>query len=314
MAGNLLPLSLHYTFEQKVSNFPDNLYDFNEGDNITTLMKILLGNGGTGQLNNLQLIARLAQQNIEFSNLDTILGLILQVKRQSSEIYSFATNPFIDQLTDTQWQEIVRKDAAYRERLLGAAEAFQTGATLWGILTLCEALTQMKFYIVESWRTPGYGRAGVDSQYEIVLMPLLDGTFWTFDQGKAYAILNVIQQMLPSQFIISFGTGTQTMTSVPMYNTTPTAPYSEYFQLIPTVNSNLISPPGFIEAGAATRYWVKNSQNNIAPFFAHLQTQEISIDLTGNITSVTSTDATGDAANSVALPALQITSTVYGAQ
>jgi len=320
MAGNAFPINLHSTFEQKVKNFPDNLYYFNEGDNITTLMKILLGNSGTGQLQNLQVVARLGQQHIEFDNLDVIMGLILQVKRASTEIYSFATNPFIDQLSSTQWQEVISKDASYRERLLGAAEAFQAGVTLWGILTLCEALTQFKFYVVESWRTPNYGRQtlGVNPAQEIVLIPLIDGTLWKqWDQNQAQLILGAIQKLLPANFIISFGQPITSFTPVPLSNVDTALGYSEYFNLERTANTTQINTPVNVQPESSTRYWVKNNGNgNLAPYFAHLQTQEIEIDLTGNIVYANSTDSNGNGLplDSVAKPSVSITSTVYGAQ
>jgi len=319
MAGNILPLKLHSTFEQKISNFPDDLYNFNDGDNLTKLMKILLGNSGTGQLNNLQVAARIGQQNIEFSNLDNILGQILDVKRTSPDIYSFATNPFIDQLTDTQWQEVIHKDASYRERLLGAAEAFQNGAVLWAIVSLCESLTGVRFYVVESWRTPGYSprSATINPGQEVVLIPIIDKSgFFTWDQSKVYYILSVIKKILPSNFIITFASPLQNMQQVTLSNVSTAATNSEYFHLSAVVNSNQINTPATIMPGAESRYWVKNNSNNVAPFFAHLQTQEALIDLTGNIVNVTSTDANGNgpATNSVAPPSLQVTSTIYGSQ
>ena len=320
MTGNLFPISPHSTLAQKVLNFPDDVYNFNQGDNLTKLMTILLGNSGTGQLSNIQTVARLGQQNIEYSNLDNILGEIMQVKRASSEIYSFATNPFIDQLLDSQWQEIYSKDSSYRERLLGAAEAFQNGAVLWAIITLCEALSGLKFYAVESWRTPGYGRSSINSGQEVVLIPLTDGSFFTWDQSKAYYILDVINRIIPSNFIISFGSPTVTMTKVPLSNVTVSgsepAGYSEYFHLQTTVTTSQMNTPGVLQAGAGTRYWIKNNTTNVAPYFAHLQTQEIIIDSTGNITNVVASDTNGSgpASNSVAIPTLQVTSTVYGAQ
>lgn len=315
MAGNIFPVSPHSTFVKKVQNFPEELYNFNDSDDLTTLMKILLGNSGTGQLNNLQLVARLGQQVIEFSNLDTILGIILNLKRSSSEIYSFATNPFIDQLSDSQWQEVITKDASYRERLLGAAESFQAGATAWAVVTLCEAITQMEFYAVESWRTSGYGRTGVDKGQEIVLIPLIDNaSFFTWDQSKANTILNVISKIVPSQFIISFGTPKQTFTNTPFSYVATSGGYSEYFHLTITVNSSSISTPSTIQPGASTRYWIKNNGNSVAPHFAHLQTQEISIDLTGNISNVVSTDVVGMPSDSVSNPSIKVTSTMYGNQ
>jgi len=315
MPANILPISLHSTFIQKVANFPDNVYNFNEGDNLTTLMKILLGNSGTGQLNNLQLVARLGQQNIEFSNLDNILGIILQVQRQSSEIYSFATNPFIDQLTASQWQEVLSKDASYRERLLSAAEAFQIGATAWGLMTLCEGLTGIKFYVVESWRTPGYGRSGINTSEEIVLIPLIDNAgVFTWNQGKAQAVLSSINKIMPCNFVVSFGNPIVAFNNVPLTNVSTASGYSNYFFLQPTINTTQVTPPTNPTPGSSTRYWVKNNASSVAPYFAHLQTQEISIDLTGSIVSITTSDLSSYASKSVANPSMQVTSTVYGAQ
>ena len=322
MAGNLFAKKLHSTFTQKVSNFPDNLYYFNDSDNLTTLMKILLGNGGTGQLQNLQIVAQLGQQHIEFSNLDQIMGLILQVRRLSSEIYSFATNPFIDQLNENNWQEITRKDASYRERLLGAAEAFQTGSSLWGVLTLCEAITQVKFYALESWRTPGYGRqsSGINPAQEIVLIPISDtttasGGLFNWDQGQANALLSSIGQIVPSNFVISFGAPVKNLTAITPKAVTASG-YSEYFYLQPVINGTQINTPGNIQPGSATRYWIENNTTTSAPYFAHLQTQENIIDLTGNVASVVvnGNNPGGNPANSLSLPSIQVTSTVYGAQ
>jgi hypothetical protein len=334
MAGNTFPVNLHSTFSEKVRNFPDDIYNFNDGDNLTTLMKILLGNSGTGQLRNLQIAAKISQQYLEYSNLDYILGQILNVQRISPEIYSFATNPFIDQLTDSQWQEVRIKDSNYRERLLGAAEAFQTGCTLWGIKTLCEALTGLKFYVVESWRTPGYGRSttysgsdtssvagnypGVlDPAQEIVLIPILDstnnsGTF-TWDQSKKQAILQSIYLIGFANFSFSFGAPIQNLTQYPLSYVVASG-YSENFLLQPTVTSNLINTPSTIAPGAGTRYWIKNNTNNIAPYFSHLQTQEETIDMTGNIISANVSDLSSYISSSIANPSLQVTSTVYGAQ
>ena len=320
MSGNMFPISPHSTLAQKVRNFPDAIYKFNEGDNLTTLMRILLGNSGTGQLNNIQTIARLGQTNIEYSNIDNIMGQILQIKRASSEIYSFATNPFIDQLLESQWQQIHEKDASYRERLLGAAEAFQNGAILWAILNLCESLAGIKFYAVESWRTPGFGRTGINPGQEVVLIPLVDGSLFTWDQSKAYYILDVINRILPTNFIVSFGAPINTMTPILLSETTVSGQqplgYSEYFYLQPTVTTTQINTPGNIQPGSLSRYWMKNNVPTVSPYFSHLQTQETIIDLTGNIINVLGTDNNGNGpfSDSVALSSLQISATLYGAQ
>lgn len=315
MAGNLVPSDPHATFIQKVSNFPDNLYSFDDNNNITTLMKILLGNSGTGQLRNIQTVARLSQQHIEFSNLDSILGVILNISRISPEIYSFSTNPFIDQLTSDQWDEVNSKDSKYRERLLGAAEAFQTGATVWSIMTLCQAMSGIKFYVTESWRTPGLGRAGINTNREIVLIPILDtaGTVFTWDQSKARAILSAATKIIGTNLIVSFGTPVYNLVNVAL-STASGTDTSECFLMQPKVISNTLVTPANIQTGSHTRYWLTPGQESTAPFFAHLQSQEVSIDVTGNIINVNSTDNTGVPYSAVAAPSLQVTSTVYGGQ
>lgn len=315
MAGNLFPIILHPTFDQKVQNFPDDIYNFDTNDNLTLLMKTMLGNAGTGQLSMLQTVARLIQQNVEFSNLDTILGSILNIKRLSSEIYSFSTNPFIDQLTVNNWQEISRKDASYRERLLGAAEAFQLGATVWGILTLAEAITQIPFTVVESWKTPNLGRFG-SLTTEVVLVPTIDdGGKVTWTQDKANALLQVMGLLLPSNFVVSFGTPQALLKDVTAVWASATEGYSENFYMQRTVQASNINNPAVIQPGSSTRYWLQNSTTITAPVFAHLQTQEKVINLTRNINSVTLTgDSTALPQDSLSSPSLSITATVYGAQ
>jgi len=319
MSGNLFSIDPHSTLAQKVKNFPENVYSFNEGDNLTTLMTILLGNSGTGQLKNLQTAARIGQQYIEYSNLDTILGDILHVSRVSNEIYSFPTNPFLDQLTDAQWQEVIHKDAAYRERLLGTSEAYQIGPTLWGVLTLAEALTQLNFYVVESWRTSGYGRNGVNKNQEIVLIPMSDtvsgtGGLFNWDQSKVNAILNSIQSLTYGNFEISFAKNPIKTFSQVSGTYVAASGYSEYYHLPKVVSANTINTPSNIPAGGSTRYWLSNNSNNLAPYFSHLQTQEISIDVTGNISSASTSDLSELISNSIAPSSLSVTATIYGAQ
>jgi len=317
MSGNLIPLALHNTFQQKISNFPEDVYDFNEGDNLTTLMKTLLGNSGTGQLATLQTVARLGQQQLEFSNLDAIMGAILDVRRLSTEAYSFATNPFIDQLNFNQWQEVLNKDSSYRERLLSAAEGFQLGSTVWGIMTLCEAATGIHFRVLESWRTPGVSsRPGLASNStEVVLVPILDDSgLFTWDQGKAREVLRLVTRVIPINFVVSFGTPITLLTQVPLHYVTSNS-YSEFFHLSKTVSAGNLSAPGTTLPGSNTRYWLQsNVAGQLAPTFAHLTTQEGILDLTGNIGSVTSSDSSSNPEKSISLISVNINSTVYGNQ
>lgn len=137
--------------------------------------------------------------------------------------------------------------------------------------------------------------------------------FWTWDQSKKNTILNTLTNFTFENFVISFGNPIETFTQyAPTY--TAASGYSEYFYLQTTVEANGLNPPGIIQPGAGSRYWLRSNAATVAPYFAHLQAQEATIDMTGNINFVSSSDVTGFPENSVAIPSLQITSTVYGAQ
>jgi len=316
MPGNIFAITLHPTFEQKVSNFPDDVYAFNNFDNLTLLMKTLLGHAGTGQLSMLQTAARLNQQTIEFSDLDNILGLVVGLQRAASEVYSFATNPFIDQLNYTQWQEVNRKDASYRERLIGAAEALQLGATVWGIQVLAEAVTGVPFTVVESWRTPNLGRFSSLST-EVVLVPILDtGATVTLTQDETNQLLRTIGSLLPANFVASVAKSPKTLlTNVTASWVSAKEGYSENFFMNRVVQANGVNTSSVQQPGSSTRYWVQNSTPTTAPVFAHLQSQEKIIDSTRNISSVTvSGSAVANPQDSLANPQLTVGATVYGGQ
>jgi hypothetical protein len=118
---------------------------------------------------------------------------------------------------------------------------------------------------------------------------------------------------MPTSFKISFGSPIKNFTQTSGSYVSASG-YSEFFYLQPNVSTTTINTPANIQPGASTRYWVKNNVSNLAPNFAHLVTQEISIDLTGSVISVNGTDPTGNPSNSVATPSMSVTSTIYGAQ
>src|ERR1035437_4201937 len=127
------PLSLPQTLPWKVRNFPDDVYNFNPTDNLTQLMGIILGAAGTGQLDLIFTAARINQENLEFSELDNILGVLLNTRRLVSEMYNTTNNPFTDQLSIENWEDVISKDSAYRERLNGVSSFLLQGATPIGL-------------------------------------------------------------------------------------------------------------------------------------------------------------------------------------
>ena len=166
MAGNVFPISLNQTLLWKVRNFPDDIYNFDPQDNLTILMSILLGNAGVGQLSMVQTAARINQQNLEFSDIERVLGNILGLPRLPSETYTLATNPFRDQLLVQEWADILSTDAQYRGRLDGSAYSRMLGATPMGLKSMADITAGTRAKMVEVWNTP---TAIVSSNYTVTV-------------------------------------------------------------------------------------------------------------------------------------------------
>ena len=339
MAGKIIPLSLNQTLGWKVRNFPDDVYDFNSQDKLTILMSVLLGHAGTGQLTSAQIAAKLNQQNMEFSDLDNILGQMLGAPRLVSEIYSLSTNPFIDQLTRSTWQDVITKDSDYRERLIGIASAYLKGGTVFGIQKVAEATSSLQFRVIEAWQTVASGAvtpttivSGVTTRgfasNEILLMPNVPSDL-QFSTDTRYQTLKAATNLKPAGSIVTVTSGINGFSN-PM-NYTVISGNSQFFSFDRVVTANNINPPAnsynISDISYAGRYWLQNSKTVQAPHFAHLQSQEGSIDVTENISTVFVTPTTTysglpqfaplptySTSDPLGAPILSITSTIYGAQ
>jgi Putative peptidoglycan binding domain len=159
--GNIYTLALDTITSTKTSNFPEDVYNLNPTDNLTLLLKVLLGDAGAGQLTLAQTTASNTQNlsGIEFSDLDNIAGSLLGSARLSTEEYGVAVDPFQSQLLRTTWDTIQMADSSYRERLALMLTAINSGATVLGLTLLCEAILGNDVRIVEAWRAPFSGGA-----------------------------------------------------------------------------------------------------------------------------------------------------------
>jgi hypothetical protein len=328
MPGNSFPYSLAQTLLWKVRNFPDEAYNFNPEDNLTTLMGILLGPAGTGQMDLVQTSTRINQQHIEFSDLDTILGVLMDIPRLSSEIYSSNINPFRDQLDLTDWKDVWAKDANYRERLVGTINALLRGATTLGVQALVEATIQNKARVVENWTAAsgtmsdlGYSR-NLDGN-EIIIIPNAPSNLTPTVNDRA-SLINSSKKLIPTGAVVTVISGAvDNFINIPF---TSVSGSSEFFFYNRDVSATNVNPPSNVknspDYSVSSRYWLQNNKNVNAPFFAHLQSQESVINLTNNISTVqtSSLNSQGESVltTNTRLPIgyakTRITSTVYGAQ
>jgi len=342
--GNIISISINQTLLWKVRNFPNNVYNFDPQDNLTSLMKILLGNAGIGQLSALQVAARINQQNLEFSDLDNIMGTMLNTPRLSSEMYSTNTNPFIDQLTPINWDDVLTKDSDYRERLNGVAFSYLRGSTPFGLQSIAESTSGMKFRAIEVWNTTLSGTtiSGTNIQTrgfgnnETVLLPLVPSNL-NFTQALKLNVLNSLYNLNTTGSMVTVASGSNPFVQAPYSivsgtnNFTSSGTYtitsgnSQYFTLNRQVTANNINTPSYVNSSLdlsiTGRYWLVNNTKVQAPQFAHLETQEALIDVTQNISTMNVTPISSIGSPSTytvnaptSSATLSITSTAYGSQ
>lgn len=323
----IYPLNIPQTLPWKVRNFPDNVYNFNPTDNLTQLMNILLGSPGTGQLDRIYTAARINQENLEFSDLDNILGVLLNTRRLVTEMYGIPNNPFTDQITVANWEEVISKDSAYRERLNGVASSFLQGATPLGLRNIANATNSLENNIIEVWNVTTSGITISGTSYntrgfgvnETVIIPSVPGDL-SFNNDLQRDTLQSLYNLKPVGNIITIASGINPYNTL---NYTITSGNSEFFYLKRQVIANGINTPSLVaNTSVNSRYYLKNGENVEAPYFAHLLTEESVTDVTLNIPAVkviplSSLSSTGELPSytttlPIGDPSFQVTATIYG--
>ena len=155
MSANVFPINIDQNFLNKVQNFPEEVYSFNETNNLYALMNTLLGDSGAGQLTKLQTTAFNTQdlRGIEFTDLDQTIGFLTGIARKPSENYSSNINPFGQQLNRQTWDSVYSDDSEYRERLSLLLTAINNGATVLGLTLIAEAALGVPVRIIEKWKS-----------------------------------------------------------------------------------------------------------------------------------------------------------------
>jgi hypothetical protein len=326
------PLNLPQTLPWKVRNFPDDIYNFNPTDNLTQLMSILLGAAGTGQLDQIYTAARINQENLEFSDLDNILGVFLNTRRLVTEMYSTVSNPFTDQLSIDNWEDVISKDSAYRERLNGVSSALLQGATPLGLRSIANATNSLENNIIEVWNVTTSGVTISGTNYrtrgfgvnETVIIPQVPSDL-SFNNDLQRDTLQSLYNLKPAGNIVTIASGVNPYNNL---SYTVTSGNSEFFYLNRQVIANGINTPSSVSHTSNTtvssRYFLQNNVSVQAPHFAHLLAEESITDVTLNIATVaviplSSLSSTGELPGysttlPIGSPNLSVTATFYGNQ
>lgn len=175
--GMVLPDLATY---DRLSHFPEDLYDLRPESHLVRLLKALMGDSGAGQIRKRYLLAQLEQSlnSTHFYDLDRFYGALFGARRGISGSLPF--DPMENIATPDGWDEISTYDARFRERIVKLAKAITMGGTPMGMQAIAEALTGVECDIYEVWRQlDGLGSAGAGRTYNQV-----ESDFASYDAMK----------------------------------------------------------------------------------------------------------------------------------
>jgi hypothetical protein len=146
--------------EQRLANFPGEVWDLTPSSYLWRFMFALMGPAGAGQLRSRQQFARLATAvaGAHFYDLDAFYGAIFGATRNDAAALPVnpATgttfSPYTDVATQDGWDEIGSLDAVYRERVIQLARAVTLGGTVPGLQALAEAVLSCTCEVYETWK------------------------------------------------------------------------------------------------------------------------------------------------------------------
>lgn len=145
------PLLPPQRVDEMLAHFPDNVYDKRPESHLSRLLKVLLGESGTGQLRKRYTYAHLSQflATTHYQDLDTFFSGIFGLKRFIRE--SIDIDAYRDSALDSEWEAINAADASYRSRLSAFSAALSMAGTPSGLTMAANALLGHEVRIYETY-------------------------------------------------------------------------------------------------------------------------------------------------------------------
>jgi hypothetical protein len=272
----------HLTFEDKVRNFPPNVYRLEETDHLRNLLWVLLEDAGCGTLRRVQAHGQAAETlaGTVFGDLDAFFGQIFGLRRTGEESYDH--DPFSDPLTADEWAEVEAKDASYRERIDQFMQALMRGGTNEGIAMAAEAACGLPCQVIELWRLADSvqgvtGRTGHNKEFVIIpMVPTdLDPDSPEITASQERAIVHAVNRLKPANTFCTVEAGGlgihKKITVRQAYSD------SEYFEV-----RRYISGKSYRDRF----FHVADGVEQEAPSFAYLVGQEDDWSLNGSVSNV----------------------------
>lgn len=147
-----IPLIPQKSHEFRMRHFDGDVFDTSESSHLFKFIAAMCGDAGAGGLKKDVFKKRLSTliSSITFRDLDKLFDGGFGIPRFADETYRYDTD--YDLLTSDEWDEIMAKDAMYRERCTKFFAALGAGGTPEGVRLAAEAVWGAPCKIFEVWR------------------------------------------------------------------------------------------------------------------------------------------------------------------
>lgn len=269
-------------FRRKTANFASEVYRLD--DESTHLFKYMytLLELGLGQLSTWQDEATDSESlpGTKYTDLDAMFGF-LGISRMPSEIYNY--DPYIQQLTSWQWDEVHTKDALFRLRIMRFFQALLRGGTLEGIEMMAESASGVQCQVFEVWRVlSGQGLAGnvtlgrqpaLNMAKEFVVVPFED-----INADQHAAMIYLIDLLKPINTLCTIHTTPALVNEVVAFPGSSSDGYFFEVRKMVTANDDILFQDPDV--------WIQPNFEVEGPTFAGMGTHDAQWSLNGTITTI----------------------------
>lgn len=173
--------------KEMLAHFFEGIYDLSAESHLSRLLKVLLGDAGTGQLRKRYTYAHLSQfvLTAHYNDLDQFYARLFGLGRFLRERLSI--DPYTEAATDEEWEAIDAADASYRNRVAAFSRAIPWAGTPTGMVMAACAVLGDECRVYETYEFldnatayTGSETAGVNSWGD------LEGQTWGYYDGRTW--------------------------------------------------------------------------------------------------------------------------------
>jgi hypothetical protein len=136
---------------EMLAHFPEQVYDKRSQSHLSRLLKVLLGDTGTGQLRKRYTYAHLSTflLTTHYNDLDQMFSEVFGLKRFLRERLNI--DVYLDAATDEEWEAINAADASYRARVEAFSRSLALAGTPSGMVQAASAVLGSECRVYESY-------------------------------------------------------------------------------------------------------------------------------------------------------------------